>query len=233
MDRLWCSGWITAVSFGASLPLQRGRVGLVATERGGIPVPVQCAEDRLELLVDLVDQIAVDLLQPRPQRSVGLLGAFDIAGEVDQVDVAERLFLAGDLGVLHLFDQIGGAVGQILGLVLQRRDGGVQFADIADQFGAQRLGVGRDRIALPQVAFDGVEALPPDFGVDRGGLTHVDQIVEIAGVVADGEARQHEALHAGLRALIERPRLGVGRLRGVDVARLARRRRAPSPPSLS
>src|SRR6516164_4789046 len=99
---------------------------------------------------------------------------------------------------------------QILGLVLQVCDDVVQFGYVADQFGAQRLRAGGDRAALPQIALDGVEALPPDLGVDRGGRAHVDQVVEIAGIVADREARQDEALHGGLRTLPEQPRFGVG-----------------------
>ena len=86
---------------------------------------------------------------------------------------------------------------------------------------------GGDRVALPQVAFDGVEALPAHLGVDRGGLAHVDQVVEVARVVVDGEAGQDEALDAGLGALVERSGLGVCRSWRRRRCPTGRRRRAP------
>ena len=115
--------------------------------------------------------------------------------------------------------QVGRAVGEILRLVLQRSDDADELADVADQLGAQRLGGRRDRVALEEVSLDGVEALPADLRVE-GRLAHVDQVVEVARVVVDGEARQHEAVDVGLGPLVERPRLRVCDLGAVDVAGL-------------
>ena len=105
-------------------------------------IPAQCRwvfvsgeqrKDGVELAHNCLREGRVDHGETGLQVGEGLLGALNVGGEVDQVDVAVWLFLTGDFGRLHLFEQVGGAVGQVFRLVGERRGEGIQFLHIGGE----------------------------------------------------------------------------------------------------
>ena len=195
----------------------RLRPAQVAAQRRVVAVRGQGRVHLLELRRHLLGQRRVHLLQTGLEVGEGLLGALDVVGEVHQVEVAELLLLAGDLVRLHLLQQAGGAVGEILRLVVEGLHDLQQLADVGDQVGGVLLRGGGDLAGGEQVALDGVVAHPAHLVVQRGGA-HVDAVVQGARGVVQLEAGQDEALDVGLDLLVERTRLRVGRLRLGQVA---------------
>ena len=198
-------------------------VELVAAHLVLVDVAVEHLDDAQELGVDLLDELGVDLGQAVAHAGVGLLGALDVGAEVEQVDVGVGLLLAGDLGGGDLLEQVGRAVGEVLGqqVVGEGRD------DLLHQDGAvvgELLGVGDgvvgDLAVLPQVALDGVEAVPAG-GLVQARLTHVDEVVEVLGVVLDvGAAGHQEAVDGRLGALVVGAGVAVDLLGLLEVAAL-------------
>ena len=188
--------------------LECGGVGLEPAEGSGVAVGVELVADDLELGGDLRGQGRVDLLEAGLEEREGLLRALDVGGEVDEVEVAELLLLAGDLAGLDLLEEPGGAVGEVFRLVGEALGDGRELADVGDEVGGVRLRAGGDRPALPEVALDGVHARPADGRVEVAAA-HVDEVVEVARVGGRVGAGLDEALDVGLDLLVEGTHLGV------------------------
>ena len=145
LDRLSCSGVITAVSLAASLACSAGCSSCIRRARL-CPYSRRWWSARSGTAGRLRHQLGSIFCRPGRSDGVGLLRAFDVAGEVDEVDVAELFFLAGDLRGLHFLDEVGGAIGKVLRLELHGGDTD-ELADVVDQLGAAPLVAGV--IALP------------------------------------------------------------------------------------
>ena len=166
----------------------------------------------VERLLDLLVQRRVLGLHQRGQGLVERLGAVQVGHEGRQVELGVALLLAGDLGLLDLVDQLGGAGDHDLGLDHGRAHQRVQALGVGDQAGGQLLRVGRDLLVLPEVTLDRVEAGPVRV---RGLLGEV----VLAGV--DLAVQLGEQRHQRLDPLVVGPALlvgllGRGHVAGVD-----------------
>ncbi len=187
---------------------QLRRVQHVAARLGRVLVRLERRVHVVELLADGRGQCRVDLVQTRLEVRERLLCTLHVRREVDQVEVAVCLLLALDLVRLDLLEQTGRAVGQILRLVRQPLGQDRQLLGVGLQLGGVLLRLGGDLPALPEIALDRVQAVPADRGVKVRG-PHVEEVVQVALVVARLRPREHEPGHRGLDLLVERPGEGV------------------------
>ena len=120
--------------------------------------------------------------------------------------MAELLLLAADLVRLHLLQQAGRAVGEVLGLVGERLGQRAELGDVVGQLSGQLLGRAGDGLAAEQVALHGVEAVPADVRVEVRG-PHVDQVVERRQQEGADDGTNRERVHR-VRAIDPSPHAG-------------------------
>ena len=156
------------------------------------PVFLQGVEDRLEVLLGLVQEGLVLAGDQRLEQLDDLVGAFEVGLEVPQVGVAVAVFLTGDLGGGHFFHQHGCTAHHFLGREGQVGQAFVQLLDI----GLQLLGVFDDTLGVllvPQGILDAVEAAEA-----RVLLT----LLVVVGTRVDGDVDVAKQLGDRLDALI-------------------------------